>query len=416
VTGTATQETRRKCVRYLYIICGHQALVPRSLVIPLCYNPAEDPLCRGGFSDVWKGQLHGRDVAAKALRLIQKDDFGKMRSRFCREAVAWKALRHENILPLLGVTMTEGQLVMVSEWMENGSIDEFVKAHTNANRLELLVDAVRGLMYMHDQGIIHGNLTGDNILVDNNCRARLAGFSLLSMASDQPTTPPSANFSGTVRWMSPELLLPDSFGLKDNGLTRESDCYALGMVIYEVLSGEIPFASRTDTATVFKVLEGERPERPQGTQGARFTDSIWGMLELCWKPRPSDRPNLDIVLRCLQDAARPSIPSCGRHENVEIGTRDQPGTTSSDSAVAGLSIIRGGNRPLVSSQTPSRRGTGTDFGLATTHSESGSVVPQDDDNPPDLPQQGGPQGGWVGRLAYGAHRIFKAVIGKFYGP
>ena len=58
--------------------------------------------------------------------------------RFCKEAITWKALRHQNVLPLLGVTMGNNQFAMVSEWMANGNINEFVKAHSDANRFELV--------------------------------------------------------------------------------------------------------------------------------------------------------------------------------------------------------------------------------------------------------------------------------------
>jgi len=58
--------------------------------------------------------------------------------KFCKEVVTWKALRHPNVLPLLGVTMTEHRFVMVSEWMESGNINVFLKAHPDVNRLELV--------------------------------------------------------------------------------------------------------------------------------------------------------------------------------------------------------------------------------------------------------------------------------------
>ena len=58
--------------------------------------------------------------------------------RFCKEAIRWKALRHPNVLPLLGVTMGKSQFVMVSEWMENGNINEFIKSHRDADRFELV--------------------------------------------------------------------------------------------------------------------------------------------------------------------------------------------------------------------------------------------------------------------------------------
>jgi hypothetical protein len=126
--------------------------------------------------------------------------------------------------------------------------------------------------------------------------------------------------------MSPELLDPESYGLEKSRPTRESDCYALGMVIYEVLIGRAPFAP--SAAPVLRILRGERPVRPEGARGTRFTDSIWGMLELCWKPRPNDRPSLNTVLRCLQGVTRPYMD-----EDVEVDTDAQSdATTASDSS------------------------------------------------------------------------------------
>ena len=92
--------------------------------------------------------------------------------------------------------------------------------------------------------------------------------------------------------MSPELLAPPA---KNSRPTRSSDCYALGMVIYETISGKLPFHEYTDPAVVVKVLEGERPPR-----GARFTDSLWRMLEQCWTPQPDDRPSIGDVLQYLE--------------------------------------------------------------------------------------------------------------------
>ena len=68
-------EIRRRCLRYLHRICGHNALLPRSLIIPLCYDPKENPLRHDEFGDVWKGRYDGREVAAKVLRVYTTSDF-----------------------------------------------------------------------------------------------------------------------------------------------------------------------------------------------------------------------------------------------------------------------------------------------------------------------------------------------------
>jgi len=251
---------------------------------------------------VWKGEHKGRNVAIKVLRIYSTSDVVKIRFGFCKEVVTWASLRHPNVLSLLGIIMDDEQLAMVSEWMTNGNINEFVRAHKDANRFELLKDVARGLMYLHGQEMIHGDLKGLNILIDENCKARLADFGLLTMVSDPTVFTASSSIAacGTTRWMSPELLHPSQFGLKDHRPTIESDCYALGMVIYEVVSGKVPFATSSNIIVSRKILEGDRPERPEGVQGSWFTNDLWGMLNRCWATQSKSRPGIRVVFECLE--------------------------------------------------------------------------------------------------------------------
>jgi len=141
-----------------------------------------------------------------------------------------------------------------------------------------------------------------NILIDKDRHARLADFGLLTVTSDSTdfTASNSHVTGGTTRWMSPEILNPDMFGLKDSRPTKESDCYALGMVVLEVLSGRPPFTPDKDFIVMRKVIDGERPRRPEGSEGAWFTDDLWGMLELCWATLPEGRPSTEVVFECLE--------------------------------------------------------------------------------------------------------------------
>ena len=105
-----------------------------------------------------------------------------------------------------------------------------------------------------------------------------------------------------MRWMSRELLISDQTGLKRP--TKQSDCYALAMVIYEVLSGQVPFAPFGPFVAMRKVMDGECPQRPGGVEGARFTNDLWQTLNLCWAAQPENRPSSSAILECLERVSR----------------------------------------------------------------------------------------------------------------
>ena len=144
-----------------------------------------------------------------------------------------------------------------------------------------------------------------NILIDQDRHARLADFGLLTIISDHTnfTASGSAPTSGTARWMSPELLDAEQFGSDQGRPTKESDCYALGMVVLEVLTGRPPFAPWKEHIVTQKVMSGEFPARPEGLKGMWFPDDLWEMLCLCWAKDVQSRPSIDAVRECLKQAS-----------------------------------------------------------------------------------------------------------------
>jgi len=162
-----------------------------------------------------------------------------------------------------------------------------------------------------------------NILIDQTGNARLADFGLITIRSDSS----SCGQGGTVRWMSPELLSPQEFGFTKSHSTKSSDCYALGMVIYETISGNPPFYELTTHAVLSKVLDGVRPPR-----GMKFTESLWKTLELCWAPQPNDRPGIEDVLQRLERASNSlEEPSPVVDDEMEEDSNGRdPASSSSD--------------------------------------------------------------------------------------
>ena len=166
-----------------------------------------------------------------------------------------------------------------------------------------------------------------NILIDQTCHALLADFGLSTIILDPKYLLSSSSHTqgGTARWMSPELIAPKQFGFKNSRPTISSDCYAVGMVIYETISGNLPFHKDTDIAVFMKVVKGEHPPR-----GVKFTKSLWGVLEQCWSPEPNNHPSIKDVLQCLEMASILSEPpSPGTDEGKDEGGGDWDMATSS---------------------------------------------------------------------------------------
>lgn len=193
---------------------------------------------------------------------------------------------------------------MVSEWMENGNIRQYVAANPKVNRPAVLLGAADGLMYLHSRKLVHGDLKGANILIKQDGTSCLADFGFTTIMRTETCTFSSPTSGGTVRWMSPELLIPDEQS-ELPGRTVFSDCYAFGMVIYEVLTDKTPFYHITgpDYVVFTRLLQGERPDIPVDTPPAAHDSGLWKIVEQCWETEPIQRPALSEVRDQLATAA-----------------------------------------------------------------------------------------------------------------
>ncbi|CUA70836.1 Lissencephaly-1 homolog [Drosophila willistoni] [Rhizoctonia solani] len=252
----------------------------------------------GGFGDIWKGQLYnGGKVAIKAWRTnaLGNCDY-KTLKRAARELYCWSRMDHPNIHRLQGVIMLRDQyLGMVSEWMENGNLHEYLRRYPDVGRFELCVDIALGLEYMHSTNTVHGDLKAANVLVSSDGVARLSDFdfSVMSEMTSLVFSGSSNSRSGSLRWMAPELLLEEV-----RTRTTRSDVYALGM---EIFTGDVPYPDRrTDIGVMRTVERGTLPTRPTKQLGDdQKSDMIWHLLVRCWAWEVRDRPSSRQVVEIL---------------------------------------------------------------------------------------------------------------------
>ncbi|EUC59180.1 tyrosine kinase catalytic domain protein [Rhizoctonia solani AG-3 Rhs1AP] len=185
----------------------------------------------GAMGDIYKGKLRsGLDIAVKVWRVSSMpEDGSRHMKRAMREIYHWSKIKHENIQELMGVVLLHNRLGMVSLWMENGNLKDYIRANPSSNRYSLCHQVAAGVSHLHMNGMVHGDLKAVNILVSENGIAKISDFDHSILSDSTLVFSETTNRGGgTLRWMAPELLLE---GETPADRSRECDVYALGMTM-----------------------------------------------------------------------------------------------------------------------------------------------------------------------------------------
>ncbi|EMD31571.1 hypothetical protein CERSUDRAFT_119616 [Gelatoporia subvermispora B] len=298
----APQRLPLLCLDILRKLCKLERVCPESCLLPqdavsITTTHSRKPIASGGYGEVWQGMLGDRKVAVKRMRSISDTNSGLHEaSTLYAEVVVWTSLCHPNVTQFYGICPNESGLRLISEWMENETSTKYLKRNPSVNRLRLILGASRGLEYLHNRGIVHGDLKGSNILVNDLGEASLADFGLATLTYDLQLPTWSAE-RGCVRYTAPEVIDPESVGLSKSALSLQSDVYGFAMTMWEIFSGEIPFCHcQNDASVILRICRGERPTRPIGFTAVQLSDEVWNLLEQCWRAEFDERPSItDIV-------------------------------------------------------------------------------------------------------------------------
>jgi len=245
------------------------------------------PVAQGNFGDVWKcTQRAGPSqlVAVKCLRIEISDDDCKEKIilRLERELRQNTKLKHSNLLPLLGTTQGFGPLpAIVSPWMNKGSLTMFLERDfqqlTIIRKLQILNNVASGLQYLHSKSIVHGDLTGSNILIDEKGKAFVADHGILTICSELIGT---SYITSNVRWAAPENFKISKDEESASSPELPSDIYSFGCIMLQVLTGKVPYSEcRSDHQVVVLILRGKQPTRPVNPH---VENSLWDFMQKCW--------------------------------------------------------------------------------------------------------------------------------------
>lgn len=257
-------------------------------------------LGRGGMADVYKAHhvRLDRDVAIKVLHphLIEGQDF---LARFEREAQAVASLKHPHIVQVFDFDSQDDLHYIVMELIDGGSLhgrlEELARAGARMPQketLRVLKDVASALDYAHGRGMLHRDVKPANVLLDHEGDAFLSDFGIARILSDTQFTTTGA-LIGTPQYMSPE----QGKGLP---LSKATDLYSLGVVLYEMLTGRAPYDSDTPLGVIHKHIYEPLPSPRLACPD--LPPSVEGMLLKSLAKEPDDRfPSAGQMLRALED-------------------------------------------------------------------------------------------------------------------
>ncbi|MBO0778040.1 MAG: serine/threonine protein kinase [Ktedonobacteraceae bacterium] len=210
-------------------------------------------LARGGMSDVYLACDMEKDKRV-AIKLVHHRDEENCK-RFRREVRAVAHLHHEHILPILDCGEYGPWYYMVTPYIEHGTLHErLAKGPLSLEEAgDILSQLAGALQCAHDHGVVHRDIKPSNVLLQDGKHVYLADFGLVKGIKEDHTVTQTGYIVGTPEYMAPELV--------DQPATVSSDVYALGVLLYQMTTGRVPFKGNTPVATVWKHLRDE-PESP----------------------------------------------------------------------------------------------------------------------------------------------------------
>jgi eukaryotic-like serine/threonine-protein kinase len=216
-------------------------------------------LGRGGMSEVYLAhdERMNRDVAIKVVSSTHADYI----ERFHREAEAIGRLNHDHILPAFDYGEQFPWHYLVMPYIEYGTLrDRLAQSPLSLAEVdELFAQIASGLQFAHEQGIVHRDIKPSNILLRDESYVYIADFGLAKSLEGGDTVTLSGSLLGTPEYMAPEL--------SEGPATTSSDIYALGILLYQMVTGQVPFSGETPIAVYFKQLR-DKPLPPSALNPA----------------------------------------------------------------------------------------------------------------------------------------------------
>lgn len=213
------------------------------------------PLGEGGMANVYLARdlVLDREVSVKLLRLDLRDD-PQTKRRFQREATAATRLNDPHIVGIYDVGEDHGMQFMVMQYVKGTDLKQYISKHFPiplAQVVDIMEQVLSAVEAAHEHGIIHRDLKPQNILIDENKNVKITDFGIAT-ASSENTLTQTNTVMGSVHYLSPEQA-------RGSVATKQSDIYSLGIILFELLTGKVPFEGENAVSIAIKHFRSQIP-------------------------------------------------------------------------------------------------------------------------------------------------------------
>ncbi|KAG0461603.1 hypothetical protein HPP92_021568 [Vanilla planifolia] len=251
-----------------------------------------EPFAQGAFGKLYRGSYNGEDVAIKLLEKPENDTERAqlMEQQFAQEVMMLANLRHPNVVRFIGACRKQMVWCIVTEYAKGGSVRQFLMRRQNRSvplkiAVRQALDVARGMAYVHGLGFIHRDLKSDNLLIFGDKSIKIADFGVARIEIQTEGMTPE---TGTYRWMAPEMI-------QHRPYNQKVDVYSFGIVLWELVTGLLPFQNMTAVQAAFAVVnKGARPIVP-----AECPPALGEIMTRCWDANPDVRPPFADIVEML---------------------------------------------------------------------------------------------------------------------
>ncbi|KAM8974766.1 serine/threonine-protein kinase B-raf isoform 1-T1 [Pelodytes ibericus] len=261
----------------------------------------------GSFGTVYKGKWHG-DVAVKMLNVTAPTP--QQLQAFKNEVGVLRKTRHVNILLFMGYS-TKPQLAIVTQWCEGSSL--YHHLHIIETKFEMikLIDIARqtaqGMDYLHAKSIIHRDLKSNNIFLHEDLTVKIGDFGLATVKSRWSGSHQFEQLSGSILWMAPEVIRMQD----KNPYSFQSDVYAFGIVLYELMTGQLPYSNINNRDQIIFMVGRGYLSPDLSKIRSNCPKAMKRLMADCLKKKRDERPLFPQILASIELLAR-SLPKIHR--------------------------------------------------------------------------------------------------------